>query len=103
MVHAKSSIVASLVTTRCTNYVDYYASLMKERKVLYEHERALQYTQTCRKSLRLGCVNPASWLPLAAGVSSRNLAITFSFLHISTFVLSGRSEPLINYHPPYRL
>ena len=25
----------------------------------------------------LGCVNPASWLPLAAGASSRNLVPTF--------------------------
>ena len=36
--------------------------------------------QTCRK--RLGCVNPASWLPLAAGASSRNLAFAFSCMSV---------------------
>ena len=29
------------------------------------------------KEWTLGCVNPASWLPLAAGASSRNLGHTF--------------------------
>ena len=42
------------------------------------------HVQTCKKRERLGCVNPATRLPLAAGASSRNLAITFSCMSVCT-------------------
>ena len=35
------------------------------------------FVQGSAKRWALGCVNPASWLPLAAGPSSRNLGPTF--------------------------
>ena len=38
--------------------------------------------QTCSQRLRLGCVNPASRLSLAAGASSRNLAFAFSCISV---------------------
>ena len=43
------------------------------------------YLQTCKIRRRLGCVNPASWLTLAAGASSRNLAFTFSCMSVDTY------------------
>ena len=47
--------------------------------------------QTCKKRGWLGCVNPASWLPLAAGASSRNL----------TFALTCRAVYQNSFGAPY--
>ena len=37
-----------------------------------------------KKRRRLGCVNHAAWLPLAAGARSRNLAFTYYLLYLKT-------------------
>ena len=48
--------------------------------------------KTGNKRLRLGCMNPASWLHLTAGPISRNLSIAFSRMsvRISNLLVPGQ-------------
>ena len=41
--------------------------------------------QTCNKRGRLGCLNHTSWLPLATGAGSSNLAFTFSCISVCMY------------------